>query len=250
MPKLAARARHSRGAGGDGSAEAMGHVPHVFVPSPWNGGRIAVAGPTRHHLETVLRVEDGDPISYTDGAGIRGRGVYRDGIERGSEQAEPPTTPALTLASAPPKSRDRTRILVEKLAELGVDRLIWLRTRHSTASVPNSGKARAWAIAALEQSRGAHLMAVDGPSTLTGVAAAHPGLLVADPGPGSFPMPPLGTEPQVTVAVGPEGGFAPDEIPDGVSRVSLGRRILRIETAAVVVAARILAPVGTPSSPL
>jgi 16S rRNA (uracil1498-N3)-methyltransferase len=39
---------------------------------------------------------------------------------------------------------------------------------------------------------------------------------------------------ELTVVVGPEGGFAPDEVPAGMARLSLGGRILRVETAAIV----------------
>jgi RsmE family RNA methyltransferase len=41
----------------------------------------------------------------------------------------------------------------------------------------------------------------------------------------------------MVVAIGPEGGFADDEIPPGVLRVGLGERVLRVETAAIAVAA-------------
>lgn len=41
-----------------------------------------------------------------------------------------------------------------------------------------------------------------------------------------------------TVAVGPEGGLAPEEIPASATKVDLGRTILRVETAAIVAAAR------------
>jgi len=49
-------------------------------------------------------------------------------------------------------------------------------------------------------------------------------------------MPPRAT----TVVVGPEGGLAPDEIPNEVVLWDLGPTILRVETAALVAAARLL----------
>lgn len=43
-----------------------------------------------------------------------------------------------------------------------------------------------------------------------------------------------------TVVIGPEGGFADDEIPEGTTRWDLGPTILRLETAAVVAASRLI----------
>mgnify|MGYP002076409617 CR=1 FL=1 len=55
---------------------------------------------------------------------------------------------------------------------------------------------------------------------------------VVPAGGGAFPAG-VGT---LTVAVGPEGGWAPGEVPDGLPTVGLGRTVLRVETAAVVAA--------------
>jgi 16S rRNA U1498 N3-methylase RsmE len=57
----------------------------------------------------------------------------------------------------------------------------------------------------------------------------------ADPG-GTFPS---DWRPR-TVVIGPEGGWAPGEIPESVTRLDLGTTILRVETAALVAAARLL----------
>jgi len=43
-----------------------------------------------------------------------------------------------------------------------------------------------------------------------------------------------------TVVVGPEGGWAPDELPDDSVRFDLGATVLRVETAALVAAARMI----------
>lgn len=208
----------------------MAHVPHLMIPGPWTDRALSLDADQRHHLERVLRVRSGDPVSYTDGAGRLGEGIVRDGaVLRGDEHlVERPT--ALTVAVAAPASRDRTRVLVEKLAELGVARIRWLRTAHGEGRPPRPDRSRAWAAGALEQSRGAWATAVDDvPSTWSDL---DPPVLAAVPGGG----PPPGRGRSVTVAIGPEGGWAGGEVPPGVATLDLGPRILRVETAAIVAA--------------
>jgi RsmE family RNA methyltransferase len=135
----------------------------------------------------------------------------------------------LTVAVAPPRSVERTRFLVEKLGELGADRLLWLHTHHGHARLPNSERVRSWARSALEQSRGAWLMEThDG---LVESSELEGTILVADPS-----GPPLRqVAGDVTLAVGPEGGLDAGEVRG--TPWSLGPRILRVETAAIVGAA-------------
>lgn len=215
----------------------MGHVPHLFLPGPWKGDTITPPSGTVAHLERVLRLEGGDPVSYTDGRGTVGNGVWRSSlVERGSEHGveAPPTD--LTVAVAAPRGGERQRFIVEKLAELGVRRLCWLETRFGSGHPRKPEKARAWAIAALEQSRGAHLLEVGGTA---GWEALDRPLFVAQPG--AAPLAAIALPPAPTLAVGPEGGFAPDELPTDATAVGLGPHVLRTETAAIAAAAIILA---------
>ncbi len=208
----------------------MAHVPHLYLPGPWEGPELALPGPTAHHLDRVLRRGDGAPVTYTDGCGAAGAGALRGAaVRRGEERHHPAPAPAVTIAVAPPRRAERARYLVEKLAELGVDRLVWLTTKHRQAPPPKPAKARAWAVAALEQSRGAHLLAVEGPAPLSELSGA---VWVADAG-GGRPPPVAGS---ISIVVGPEGGLAAGEAPAGATLVGLGDRVLRTETAAVAAA--------------
>jgi 16S rRNA (uracil1498-N3)-methyltransferase len=209
---------------------------HLYLPGPWEGGAIAVPAATRHHVERVLRAAQ-HRVGYTDGAGTLGVGEYDRGVvTRGEERLVPRPRPRLRCAVAAPRPADRQRSVVEKLAELGVDELVWLRTAHGGHHPPQPRRVRVWAEGALEQSRGAWLMAVGTTASPAELASAGT-VLVADPG-----APPLRVPSgDVTLAVGPEGGFAPGELDvDGLVRFGLGGRILRVETAAVVAAAIVL----------
>ena len=213
----------------------MAHIPHLLLPDPWGDDGIELHAAQRDHLAKVLRRSRGSTVSYTDGAGRRGEGTWEgDVVARGTEITVARPSPALCLAVAPPRSRDRARFLVEKLAELGVDELCWLETRFGQADPPGDEKARAWSVGALEQSRGSWLMEVSGPSSLDELD----GVLVVADLTGSDAVP-LGAS-RYTVLVGPEGGFDESEIPDHSARVKLSDRVLRTETAAIVSAAVML----------
>ncbi|NIA24848.1 MAG: hypothetical protein GWP04_04700 [Gammaproteobacteria bacterium] len=205
----------------------MRHVPHLYLEPPWGGSAVPMSEAVQHHLYDVLRLTDGATVSYTDGRGRTGEGTLSSGmVQRGDEVCVTPPVAAVAIAVAPPRSSERTRFLVEKLGELGIERLVWLRTVHGNTRVPRADKVHSWARSALEQSRGAWLMEVrDG---LFDAEDLEGRLLVADPG----GAPIVSAQSDVTLLIGPEGGFAAGEVPG--SPVSLGDRILRVETAAIV----------------
>jgi 16S rRNA (uracil1498-N3)-methyltransferase len=170
---------------------------------------------------------------------------------RFSTDKEPKPTSAtrvqVTLATAVPKV-DRMRWLVEKATELGVERLIPLQTSRSVVApgAVKLDKLRQAVIEACKQSGRNRLMTVD---SLTSwkqfVAEVMPAqaTLVADRG--GLPLPslelPALPKTPVLLVIGPEGGLSPAEIHEaveaGARTVSLGTNILRIETAALALAA-------------
>jgi 16S rRNA (uracil1498-N3)-methyltransferase len=214
----------------------MPHVPHLYAPPPWREDVLQLDAAARHHVERVLRRPSGAEVTYTDGAGTLGTGTYGDGlIIRGAEQMQP-ALPKVVVAVAPPHASDRCRFLVEKCAEVGVSEVVWLRTRYGEGRPPKPEKAMAWCIAAMQQSRGCHLTGVRGP---TAVSELDPdSMVVADVAGGDGES--MSWRPPVTVVIGPEGGFAADELPPALPRWRLGERVLRTETAAVVAAATAL----------
>ncbi len=210
----------------------MKHVPHVVVGAPWDGVELALSVVQWRHLTKVLRMKRGKPLTYTDGLGNFGEGALSDhSIERGPEREVSRGT-ELTVAVAPPSNKDRQRYLVEKLAELGVSRLQWLETTYGSGRIANPGKVFSWVSAALEQSRGSWLMETT-PDLVKWTELEAP-TVVCDRGGGKLEVRPR------TVVIGPEGGFSELEIPTDVDKWDLGPNVLRVETAAVVAASRIL----------
>lgn len=214
----------------------MSHIPHLYLPGPWESGSIEIDEGKLQHLHRVLRLSEGADLDYTDGRGQLGRGTLERGhVVRGDESPTLPP-PDVSVYLAPPKSRDRQRFAVEKLAELGVRSVGWLRTVHTEGRPVKPQKAAAWAVSALEQSRGTWLTEVEGQRSVADVAAGG-GTVVAADRDGIY-GPIIGYP--VILLVGPEAGWAPEEIAADMPKVALARTILRVETAAVIGAASLM----------
>ncbi|HVR32522.1 MAG TPA: 16S rRNA (uracil(1498)-N(3))-methyltransferase [Acidimicrobiia bacterium] len=209
----------------------MAHVPHLYVPGPWEAPLLDLDEVGSNHIRKVLRRVDGDPVTYTDGTGHHGRGHLSSAcIVRGEEAVTVrPIRPV--LAVAPPAQRDRARFLVEKLAELGTLDLRWLETTFGEGRPPPADKVALWCRSALEQSGSSWMMSV-APGTST-IGDLPDGTVFADQS--GLTRDDLGDV--ACIAIGPEGGWAPGEVPADAPLACLGRSVLRVETAAIAAAA-------------
>ena len=91
----------------------MVHIPHLFLPGPWNEEDIRLNPEHEGHLSKVLRRSPGSAVSYTDGAGRLGAGTLEPGlVVRGREETIERPSPTLCMAVAAPRSRDRLRFIV------------------------------------------------------------------------------------------------------------------------------------------
>jgi len=192
-----------------------------------------------HHLLHVLRLRPGETVVAADGRGSWRRcrvGKVADRLLEpdGDVVREPAPVPPLTVAFAPVKG-DRPEWVVQKLTELGVDRIAVLAAERAVVRWP-TGKARHHldrfgrvARAAAAQSRRVYLPEVTGPTGLPELAAAG-GLALAQLGGGPARLDPP------AVAVGPEGGWSEQELGLGLPLVGLGETVLRAETPAVAAA--------------
>lgn len=184
-----------------------------------------------HHVVRVLRVRDGELVTVTDGRGAWAPcRLVAGGLELDGERTVvPPRAHPITIGVAIPK-HDRPEWIVQKLTELGADRIVFLIGERSVVRWDGDradrhiDKARRVALETLHQCRGVWLPAVEGPmpaaAFLPGAVAAEPGGRVVRPG-------------DTTIAVGPEGGWAETELALARDSVSLPGGILRVETAAL-----------------
>jgi 16S rRNA (uracil1498-N3)-methyltransferase len=222
-------------------------APWVFVE---NVDDPVLGAQDRHHLERVLRVRVGDPVDVSDGAGRWRPGTLADGgrVEPSANVATVKAAkPAITIAFAITKG-ERPELTVQKLTELGVDRIVPFTAARSVVrwdeqrAASNVDRFRRVAREAAMQSRQAWLPEVADVADFAGVARL-PRAVLADAGGG----PPALARP--VVLVGPEGGWTDDERACGLPRVGLGPSNLRAETAAIAAAsvfsalrARLVAP--------
>lgn len=225
-----------------------------FLAAAPVGNRAVLTGDEARHLSRVLRGQPGDEVVVFAGTGVEWPArivrVARDEVEL--ELADPTTDPArpgpqLTLAVALPKG-ERQKWLVEKLTELGVDRLVPLVTTRGVAEATEAARGRLerGVIEACKQCGRNRLLEIAVPHTIAELlAAVAAGLaIVADPH-----APPLDAATvraggrDIVGLIGPEGGFTDAEIAAaehaGAIRVGLGPHILRVETAAIALAARL-----------
>jgi 16S rRNA (uracil1498-N3)-methyltransferase len=220
--------------------------------------RAMLEGAEAHHLLHVGRAAAGQEVTLFDGSGAEFTAVIeklgRTTVElrivkRVEADRELPFS--LDVGVALPKG-DRQKWLVEKLTELGVTTLVPLITERGVAQ-PSAGaldRLRRSVIEASKQCGRNRLMAIAKPQAWVhwvslGPEGPNVQRLIAHPD--GVPLSQLDTDPatlQTTrLAIGPEGGFTDPEVAAatgaGWQAVSLGRRILRVETAAVALAATI-----------
>jgi 16S rRNA (uracil1498-N3)-methyltransferase len=182
----------------------------------------------------VLRLRPGDTVTVSDGAGGRLECRFGPALEPvGDVERVARPEPQVTVAFAVVKGQ-RPEWAVQKLTEIGVDRIVPLLAARSVVRWP-AGEAgtqvarlRRVAREAAMQSRRVWLPAVDAVTPFAALAAER-GAAVAHPGGG----PPALARP--VVLVGPEGGWDSAElVAAGPALVGLGPSVLRTETAAVV----------------
>lgn len=219
--------------------------------------RVLLQGRRLKHLQEVHRATVGDSLRVGRLGGLMGQGqllrLDSDAAELqiSLEQSAPAKLP-LTLLLALPRPKMLKRVL-QTVASMGVPRLILLnsyRVEKSFWQTPflQPEAIREQLILGLEQARDTVLPEVIiekrfkpfVEDQLPQLAAGSLGL-VGHPGP--YPACPRTVEGQVTLAIGPEGGWIPYEVEKlaaaGLQPVQLGERILRVETAVSALLARL-----------
>jgi 16S rRNA (uracil1498-N3)-methyltransferase len=223
----------------------------LYIPAPLTaGGTVALEAAQAHRLQHVLRLGPGAAVAAfnaNDGewlcriAELGRRGAVIGVLEQ-RRRTEPETD--LWLLFAPIK-RARLDWLVEKASELGAAALVPVWTERTQAERLNPERLRGIAIAAAEQSGRLSVPEIRTGTSLRELMQAWPDqrpLIWCDETGGGLPaaeaLAGLAPGTPAAVLVGPEGGFAEREL-DAlgkvpiVTRVGLGPRVLRAETAAL-----------------
>lgn len=232
-------------------------MPVFFIRADQvQNGQVTITGPLLAHLQASLRTQVAEQLWLCD----EHRHRYRIQVAQLNqhalsgtvldEQPSPPARhPSLILALAILKG-DRMDWAIQKATELGVSAIIPLTTRHGVVR-PHTSRVEAqqarWqriALEAAQQSERWDVPTIQQPVAVEMFFKQPRGstsrLILSERAAGqSLCSVPLPNDPEssVTVATGPEGGWAPDELALAATSewttVTLGTRILRAETAAL-----------------
>jgi 16S rRNA (uracil1498-N3)-methyltransferase len=238
-------------------------MARVFVePQLLAGPRVTLDRAASKHLVRVLRLPPGSDVCVFDGRGTEiDATIVSDnpnGVELALGQSRQVPLPAgnVTLVQSVPRG-ERMDLIVQKTTELGVSRIVPVVSAHGVVK-PTPAKSRRWQTIAQEaarQSGRADVPEIADPvsldEALRAIAQTEGPRLVLWEEERTQPMrrvlAQLGPGP-VTLLVGPEGGFAAPEVDNarahGFVSVSIGPRILRVETAALVAVALTQAALG------
>lgn len=238
--------------------------PEDFVdPEVVDHARVLLTGRRLAHVTEVHRASVGQELVVGVAGGRIGRGAITrldtEALEmRVTLERDPPVPPALTLVLALPRPKVLNRVIAGAVSQ-GVKRIVLVNAWRVEKSYWKSPRVaeenlRAQAILGLEQARDTILPTIElrrffrkfVEDELPAIAkdtlalAAHPGAEQECP---------RNVEHPVTLAIGPEGGFIAAEIESleraGFTQVSIGERILRVETAVAALIGRL--ECGSPS---
>lgn len=225
---------------------------------PLEPGERLVTGKRAHHMTRVLRLGVGEPVVLFDGRGSEfhaeilevGRRLIRFKVSAGKRvDRESPLKLMLALGLPRPTIMD---LIVQKVTELGVNEIVPLRTERAQrwlAGDKDLTRIKRWGRIAQEAARqsGRNMVPriwplTDFPQLLQQTVDTEIKLFCWEEEEKEnlrqvFEV--KGRVRQACVLIGPEGGFSAKEAEEAASAgfrsISLGRRILRTETAAIVV---------------
>ena len=244
-----------------GAGGAHGDIRLYVEADLGSGSVIGLKAPQSHYLQRVMRRSVGDMVHLFNGRDGEWRGRI-DGIGRGwcsialaDRSREQVASTDIWLVFAPIK-RARVDFLAEKATELGVSALWPMFTARTIVGRVNADRLRANAIEAAEQSDRLSVPEIFEPAKLPEIRARWPQsrrlILCDESGRGEPIAVALARLPRgqpYAIITGPEGGFEPGELDafadlPFVTRVTLGPRLLRADTAALAALACFQAQLG------
>lgn len=223
------------------------------LPESFRDDRVLLDSAETRHLRDVLRLAGGANVVVFDGCGNEYNCTVVEIKKNETEllliNKQDPSSPEsklkLTLAAAMLKG-EKFDLVVQKAVELGVQRLIPIRTKRTEVRSKDSAKrVERWRKIAMESSKQcgrAYLMTVADPLDFELLLSSGDmaNVLIFTEHDGNK-IPSLTQVEELTAVIGPEGGWDETELAEarsaGAHLVTLGGRILRAETAAIAIAA-------------
>lgn len=235
-------------------------MPRFFVSEQPENGVLTLRGEDAHHAGRVLRLRPGESVTLCNGKGTDFdcsiETVEKDAVVchvRDSHPAETEPRQQLTLFMALPKS-DKMDFIVQKAVELGAREIVPYLSKNCVSRPDKTEKkVERWqkiALEAAKQCGRGYLPAVGAVVSFEQAAVQAAQSQTAlffyenERQTGLHDALLHGVGETVSLMIGPEGGFAPEEAAfaaeTGLTSVSLGTRILRCETAPIAALAAVL----------
>jgi 16S rRNA (uracil1498-N3)-methyltransferase len=223
---------------------------NLFYTQSIAGDSLTLEDQEAAHCALVLRKRVGEIIYVIDGKGNR----YKCGIDKLSKRDVECTilsietkqkSENITIAIAPTKNRDRLEWMVEKLVEIGVERIVLMHTKNTERTRTNLERLEKKAVSAVKQSLRFYIPAVIEMGYADVLKIEATARYIAH----CYPEQPK-SESQLSVSklsnalilIGPEGDFTTQEVEQafklGFQGLDLGEFRLRTETAAIVAVTR------------
>ncbi|MEL7116671.1 MAG: 16S rRNA (uracil(1498)-N(3))-methyltransferase [Pseudomonadota bacterium] len=235
----------------------------LYLDHPLGAGQsVPLSRDQAQYLFAVMRMKVGDTLLVFNGENGEWRASVTEGSKRGGqiraeEQTRPQSTPPdLWLYFAPIK-KARTDFIVEKATELGVRRICPVQTAFTNSERIRRDRLQAHAIEAAEQCGETYVPEVAEIARLDRLLDTWPGdrhLVFCDEAHLGATVDVTSARAPAAILIGPEGGFSDTErarlleLPN-TTRLSLGPRILRADTAAVAAITLWQAQLGDWESP-
>lgn len=223
----------------------------LFYSNQISGEQITLSDDEFRHCIKVLRHTNGDEIYVTDGVG----NLYTTQIDSIAKhhctatiintQHFDATQNGLHVAVAPTKNTDRIEWTVEKLVEIGVEKISFIHCEHSERKVLKTERLKKIALSAMKQSlkyRMPQLGELIKFKDFINEVDTSQNLFIGycETEQTAYLPTQTFTHANTLVLIGPEGDFSPEEVAmakqAGFVPVSLGKSRLRTETAAIVAA--------------
>ena len=215
-------------------------MPFFFAER--DGDRAVVRGADAEHLARSLRVRVGEEIQLVDPTGFLltvkveavGRGVVEGRVLAALEhRPEPERHVVVAIAHLPAATLD---LVLSRCTEVGASGFVIVEAERSVA---RGARVERWQAIVREAAMLAgrlRVPSVEGPSTLDDVLRSRRGCVMLVPG-AKLALRDLPHSDEVTLLIGPEGGWTERELGVGPVHASLGPRNLRADTAAIVATA-------------
>jgi 16S rRNA (uracil1498-N3)-methyltransferase len=221
----------------------------IFYSADVEDGRALFSREESGHCLRVLRMRRGDSLTFTDGKGILYEGVISGDDPRAmtvtvtSEKSDPGRRNyRLHVAISPLKNDDRLEWFIEKAVETGIDVITPVICNRSEKKRTRRERLEGIILSAMKQSARCSLPLLEEPENLGSFLLRHDQgkriIATCDP---SFERIAItkafGRGEDVTILIGPEGDFTPEEVKAAISAgfvpVHMGTGRLRTETAGI-----------------